>query len=55
MANKSFYDFTGYNLVLPGGDELELYREQRGLSGVRTGMVRKPRFALARGFVYWSI
>nr|MBP6747678.1 PAS domain-containing protein [bacterium] len=40
MANKSFYDFTGYKPGAAGGDELELYREQRGLSGVRTGMVR---------------
>jgi PAS domain-containing protein len=40
MANKSFYDFTGYKPGATSGDELELYREQRGLSGVRTGMVR---------------
>ena len=40
LANKSFYDFTGYKPGTAGSDELELYREQRGLSGVRTGMVR---------------
>lgn len=40
LANKSFYDFTGFQPGAAGGDELELYREQRGLSGVRTGMVR---------------
>lgn len=40
MANKSFYDFTGYKPGAASGAELELYREQRGLSGVRTGMVR---------------
>ncbi len=40
LANKSFYDFTGFQPGATGGDELELYREQRGLSGVRTGMVR---------------
>jgi CheY-like chemotaxis protein/PAS domain-containing protein/HPt (histidine-containing phosphotransfer) domain-containing protein len=40
LANKSFYDFTGFQPGAAGGGELELYREQRGLSGVRTGMAR---------------
>lgn len=40
LANKSFYDFTGYQPGTAGSGELELYREQRGLSGVRTGMVK---------------
>ncbi len=40
LANKSFYDFTGYQPGTAGSEELELYREQKGLSGIRTGMVK---------------
>ncbi|MFA6557420.1 MAG: hypothetical protein WCT03_13450, partial [Candidatus Obscuribacterales bacterium] len=40
LANKSFYEFPGYQPGTAGSEELELYREQKGLSGIRTGMVK---------------